>query len=79
MSSLLSVENLSLKDLSTGNEILKNISFQLNEKEILGVFPAAGHQVYLSRPVEGASGGASENTFQNRLPLGQIRRPGEAV
>ena len=42
MSSLLSVENLSLKDLSTGNDVLKNISFQLNEKEILGVVGESG-------------------------------------
>ena len=42
MSSLLSVENLSLKDLSTGNNVLKNISFQLNEKEILGVVGESG-------------------------------------
>ena len=42
MSSLLSVENLSLKDLSTGNDVLKNISFQINEKEILGVVGESG-------------------------------------
>ena len=42
MSSLLSVENLFLKDLLTGNDVLKNISFQLNEKEILGVVGESG-------------------------------------
>ena len=36
MSNLLSVEELSLKDRSTGNEVLKDISFNLREKEILG-------------------------------------------
>ena len=42
MSSLLSVEDLSLKDRSTGNEVLKNISFNLREKEILGVVGESG-------------------------------------
>ena len=42
MSNLLSVEELSLKDRSTGNEVLKDISFNLREKEILGVVGESG-------------------------------------
>ena len=42
MSNLLSVEGLSLKDRSTGNEVLKDISFNLREKEILGVVGESG-------------------------------------
>ena len=42
MNNLLNVKNLSLKDRSTGNRILNNISFGLNEKEILGVVGESG-------------------------------------
>ena len=42
MSNLLSVENLSLKDRSTSNNVLRNISFNLREKEILGVVGESG-------------------------------------
>ena len=42
MKNLLNIENLSLKDRSTGNSVLKNISFSLNEKEILGVVGESG-------------------------------------
>ena len=42
MSNLLSVEDLSLKDRSTSNNVLRNISFNLREKEILGVVGESG-------------------------------------
>ena len=42
MSNLLSVEDLSLKDRSTSNNVLRNISFNLKEKEILGVVGESG-------------------------------------
>lgn len=42
MNNLLNVKDLSLKDRSTGNSVLKNISFGLNEKEILGVVGESG-------------------------------------
>ena len=42
MNNLLNVKDLSLKDRSTGNSVLNNISFSLNEKEILGVVGESG-------------------------------------
>lgn len=42
MNNLLNIENLSLKDRPSGNSVLKNISFSLNEKEILGVVGESG-------------------------------------
>tara|TARA_B100001057_G_scaffold316648_2_gene316780 strand:+ start:2143 stop:3942 length:1800 start_codon:yes stop_codon:yes gene_type:complete len=42
MNNLLSVENLSLKDRSSSNNVLNNISFNLNEKDILGVVGESG-------------------------------------
>ena len=40
--SLLTVENLTLKDILTSNLILSEISFDLQEKEILGVVGESG-------------------------------------